>query len=120
MKTKLYNFLDKRRRLINFLLIVGFCIYLFIPDALGTKVASIFYSPVVFASLFLIWEDQAKEHEKARQHFIDMRDSSSPHWDGQLRSARDIEPRLKLLKARIEKDQQEIERILTFYPHYNN
>jgi hypothetical protein len=38
----------------------------------------------------------------------DQCDSASPHWDGQVRCADDIEPRLRLLQARIEQDRQEV------------
>jgi hypothetical protein len=61
---------------------------------------------------FLILEETNRSHAKALQLLEDQRNSSSPHWDGYVRSAKDIEPRLKLLRSRMAQDQSEISRIL--------
>jgi multidrug resistance efflux pump len=56
-------------------------------------------------------EDADRKYKKARQLLKDQSDSSSPHWDGQVRYVQDIEPRLQLLKTQILQAQLEIKRI---------
>jgi hypothetical protein len=58
---------------------------------------------------FLILEATYRSHAKALKFLMDERNSSSPHWDGQVRSDADIEPRLKLLRDRIAQDQAELD-----------
>jgi hypothetical protein len=53
-----------------------------------------------------------KSHAKARQLLQDQCNSGSPHWDGRVRFPLDIEPRLRLLQARMVQDQQEVNELL--------
>jgi hypothetical protein len=54
------------------------------------------------------WEQTKRNHAKALQSLKDQLNSSSPQWDGVVRSAKDLMPRKRLLQARIEKDKAEI------------
>jgi membrane protease YdiL (CAAX protease family) len=115
MKNKLYDFLNKRRALISILLIsiLMLASYLFTIANGGQLLKLGIVLMLVPASLifFLLLEDTNRSHKKALQLLRDQHDSSSPHWDGCVRSAKDIEPRLMLLRDRIEKDQHEVNRL---------
>jgi hypothetical protein len=110
MKDKLYDFIDRHY-------LVFYCTFLF---AFISSVAVIRATPragLILCSLgvaamcalfFHKTEAFNRSQAKARQRLQDQRDSASPHWDGTVRSVEDIEPRLRLLQARIEQDQKEV------------
>jgi hypothetical protein len=110
VKNKLYDFLDKRTNFIVILMIATFFLGLYnINNEVLVKVFILgSVVPCFLACVFLMLEDTDRKYKKARQLLKDQSDSSSPHWDGQVRYAQDIEPRLKLLQDRIEQDQLEI------------
>lgn len=113
MINKLYNFLAKRSWFISFSVLASWVCFLFTLHANETVAAAalvVMCVSVTFACV-LIWGNTAKSHARALQFLMDQRNSSSPHWDGQVRSAQDIEPRLKLLQDRVEQDQLEMNRI---------
>jgi hypothetical protein len=58
-----------------------------------------------------IWKGQAKSHKEARKLLRERQDSSSPRWDGIVRSDNDLEPRMRLLENKILKDTYELQRI---------
>jgi hypothetical protein len=110
MKDKLYDFIDRHY-------LVFYCTFLF---AFISSVAVIRATPragLILCSLgvaamcalfFHKTEAFNRSHAKALKRLQDQCDSASPHWDGQVRCADDIEPRLRLLQARIEQDRQEV------------
>jgi hypothetical protein len=58
-----------------------------------------------------VWENTEKSHKEARKLLRERRDSSSPRWDGVVRSDNDLEPRMSMLENRILKDTYELQRI---------
>lgn len=109
MKDKLYDFLDKRLLLINFGMIASFSVIILAKGNKPVQIAAAcVLMPSVLAAGFVIQEATNRFHAKARQRLQDQRDSASPDWDGLVRLRRDIEPRLRLLQARIEQDRQEV------------
>jgi hypothetical protein len=110
MKDKLYDFIDRHY-------LVFYCTFLF---AFISSVAVIRATPragLILCSLgvaamcalfFHKTEAFSRSQAKARQRLQGQRNSASPHWDGQVRFPQDIEPRLRLLQARIEQDRQEV------------
>jgi hypothetical protein len=110
MKDKLYDFIDRHY-------LVFYCTFLF---AFISSVAVIRATPraglilcslgvaAMCALLFHKTEAFNKSHAKARQRLQDQRDSASSDWDGIVRCADDILPRLRLLLGRMEQDQQEV------------
>ena len=112
MKDKLYDFLKKRLNLFMFLIIA--------TPVLGatsaatkneplTQAAAVVMALLCITAVLFDTESTLRSHAKARQRFQDQRNSASPHWDGQVRFPQGIEPRLRLLQARIEQDRQEID-----------
>jgi hypothetical protein len=114
MKDRLYDFLDKRITLAKFLMIAGYTCVLLTPTTNKPILAAalVFMLVPTSALFFLIFESTRRSHKKALQHWLDQRNSASPHWDGLMRSNEDLEPRLKLLRDRIAQDQAEFNRIV--------
>jgi len=114
MKDKLYDFIDKHHTLLSICLFAGVFGMIFAGNnkQLVAVILFLLYSPVLCALMFHMAEGEARSYAKARQRLQDQRDSASPHWDGLVRYAKDIEPRLRLLQARIARDQYEVNRIL--------
>lgn len=115
MKDKLYDFLKKRLNLFMFLIIV--------TPVLGatgaatkneplTQAAAVVMALLCITVVLFDTESTLRSHAKARQRLQDQRNSASPHWDGQVRFPQDIEPRLRLLQARMAQDQQEVNELL--------
>ena len=111
MRDKLYDFLNKRTGLFLFLFAAGISCgiaggiqdnYLLVK--IGAALVGLCYIVIVI----LVDGSMRRSHAKARQRLQDQRDSASPDWDGLVRLRRDIEPRLRLLQARIEQDRQEV------------
>ena len=111
MRDKLYDFLNKRTGLFLFLFAAGISCgtaggiqdnYLLVE--IGAALVGLCYIVIVI----LVDGSMRRSHAKARQRLQDQRDSASPDWDGLVRLRRDIEPRLRLLQARIEQDRQEV------------
>jgi hypothetical protein len=114
MKDKLYDFIDRHY-------LVFYCTFLF---AFISSVAVIRATPragLILCSLgvaamcalfFHKTEAFNRSHAKALKRLQDQCDSASPHWDGQVRCADDIEPRLRLLETRMKKDQEEMNYLL--------
>ena len=110
MKDKLYDFIDRHY-------LVFYCTFLF---AFISSVAVIRATPragLILCSLgvaamcalfFHKTEAFNRSHAKALTRLQDQCDSASPDWDGLVRLRQDIEPRLRLLQARIEQDRQEV------------
>ena len=67
-----------------------------------------------------IWKDQAKSHKEARKLLRERRDSSSPRWDGVVRSDNDLEPRMRMLENKILKDTYELQRIKLKLEQHND
>jgi hypothetical protein len=112
MKNKLYVFLNKHRAIILVLMITSWLFTIFqLSNSSLSGVGLIFMIVLAGLAIFLMIEDTNRKHAKAIQFLMDQRNSSSPHWDGCVRSAKDIEPRLMLLRDRIEKDQHEVNRL---------
>jgi hypothetical protein len=113
MRNKLYAFLDKRRTLIKLLIFAAWLCFLLTLENNRPVALAAFMVQFVFMTfaLFLAWEQQSRNRVKALQSFMDRRDSSSPQWDGNVRSFYDLEPRLKLLRDRIAQDQDEVDEI---------
>jgi hypothetical protein len=65
----------------------------------------------VVLMLIEIWKDQAKSHKEEMKRLRERHDSSSPRWDGVVRSDNDLEPRMRILENRILKDTYELQRI---------
>jgi hypothetical protein len=113
MKNKLYAFLGKRRMLLSGLLLATWVFMLFNSGSrqiLGLGIMIFFV--LVCLIVFLNFEDTNRSYAKALQLLEDQCNSSSPHWDGHVRSDADIEPRLKLLRDRIAQDQAELDWIV--------
>jgi hypothetical protein len=110
MKNKLYDFLDKRLLLINFGMIASFSVIILAQDNKPVQIAAFacVFMPSVLAAGFVIQEATNRSYAKARQRLQDQRDSASSDWDGIVRCADDILPRLRLLLGRMEQDQQEV------------
>jgi hypothetical protein len=111
MKDKLYDFLKKRLNLFMFLVIAtpvfGVIGTVTKNELLTQAAASVMGLLCITAVLFDI-ESSRRSHAKTRQRLQDQRDSASPDWDGLVRFPQDIEPRLRLLQARMEQDRQEV------------
>ena len=114
MKDKLYDFIDRHY-------LVFYCTFLFafisgLAFIRATPRAGLILCLLGFATmcalLFHKTEALDRYHAKARQRLQDQRNSASPHWDGQVRLPQDIEPRLRLLQARMAQDQQEVNELL--------
>lgn len=58
-----------------------------------------------------VWKDQEKYYKEAIKHIREKQDSSSPIWDGVVRSVKDLEPRMRILENRILKDTHELQSI---------
>jgi hypothetical protein len=114
MKNKLYTVLDKRKWLIQVLMVTSYVVFLWhhSENSPLAVAAAFVLASSVFAAGFLILEKTERSHAKDSQRLLDQRDSSSPHWDGLVRYTDDIEPRLRLLQARIAQDQYEVNRLL--------
>jgi hypothetical protein len=67
-----------------------------------------------------IWKNTGKSHKEARKLLRERQDSSSPRWDGVVRSNNDLEPRMRLLKDRISKDAYEVQRIKLELEQHND
>ena len=114
MKNKLYAFLCKRKTFINVFGIDAWLCFIFNlqtnkPVAIAGAVFMFVY---ICVASFLILEATNRSHAKALKFLMDERNSSSPHWDGHVRSDADIEPRLKLIRDRIAQDQAELDWIV--------
>jgi hypothetical protein len=110
MKDKLYDFIDRHY-------LVFYCTFLFafissVAVIRATPRAGLILCSLGVAAMCALFFHKAeafnRSQAKARQHLQDQRNSASPHWDGIVRLRRDIEPRLRLLQARIEQDRQEV------------
>lgn len=121
MKNKLYNFIDKYYTALGVCAFASLFGMILAGDnkQLGAVILLLLYFPISCALMFHMAEATVRSHEKARQEYaawhrlyLDKRNSGSPHWDGQVRSPLDIEPRLKLLRARMVQDQQEVNELL--------
>jgi hypothetical protein len=121
MKDKLYNFIDKYHTALGVCALASLFGMILVGDSkqLVAVILLLLYFPIVCALMFHMVEATVRSHEKARQEYaawhrlyLDKLNSGSPHWDGQVRSSLDIEPRLKLLRARMEKDREEINYLL--------
>jgi hypothetical protein len=111
MKDKLYVFLKKRLNLLMFLVIatpVFGVTGTVTKNELLTQTAAVVMVLLCITSVLFDIESSRRSYAKARQRLQDQRDSASPDWDGQVRFPQDIEPRLRLLQARIEQDRQEV------------
>jgi hypothetical protein len=111
MKDKLYDFLNKRLNLFMFLVIatpVFGVTGTVTKNELLTQTAAVVMALLCITAVLFDIESSRRSHAKARQRLQDQRDSASPDWDGLVRLRRDIEPRLRLLQARIEQDRQEV------------
>ena len=117
MKNKLYDFLCKHKTFINVFGIAAWLCFVFnLPTNKPVAVAAaVFMIVFICVASFLILEttyrSDAKDFAKALQFLMDKRNSSSPHWDGHVRSHADLEPRLKLLRDRMAQDQAEVDHI---------
>ena len=114
MKNKLYAFLDKHSAFIS---VFGMASWLCFVFNLQTNqpvaiAAAVFMIVFICVASFLILEATNRSHAKALKFLMDERNSSSPHWDGHVRSDADIEPRLKWLRDRIAQDQAELDWIV--------
>ena len=103
MKNKLYAFLGKRKTFINVFGIAAWLCFIF---NLQTN------KPVAIAGAVFMFVYICVSYAKALKFLMDERNSSSPHWDGHVRSDADIEPRLKLIRDRIAQDQAELDWIV--------
>ena len=114
MKNKLYAFLGKRKTFINVFGIASLLCFVFnLQSNKAAEVAITAVFMIVFCvDSFLILEATNRSHAKALKFLMDERNSSSPHWDGHVRSDADIEPRLKLIRDRIAQDQAELDWIV--------
>ena len=114
MKNKLYAFLCKRKTFINVFGIAAWLCFVFnLQSNKAAEVAITAVFMIVFCvDSFLILEATNRSHAKALKFLMDERNSSSPHWDGHVRSDADIEPRLKLIRDRIAQDQAELDWIV--------
>jgi hypothetical protein len=110
MKDKLYDFIDRHY-------LVFYCTFLFafissLAVIRATPRAGLILCSLGVAAMCALFfhktEAFNRSHAKARQRLQDQCDSASPDWDGLVRLRRDIEPRLRLLQARIEQDRQEV------------
>jgi hypothetical protein len=110
MKDKLYDLTDKHHTLLGVCLFAGLFGIIFTSDnnQVAGSILLLLYLPAFCALMFYQLVSIDRSHVKARQRLQDQRNSASPHWDGQMRFSQDIEPRLRLLQARIEQDQQEV------------
>ena len=110
MKDKLYDFIDKRHTLLSVCAFAGLFGMIFAGNnkQLVTVILFLLYSPILCALMFHMAVGEARSHAKARKRLEDQCDSASPDWDGLVRCADDIEPRLRLLLGRMEQDQQEV------------
>ena len=110
MKDKLYDFINKYYML--------FCCTLLFSSYSGIvviksrpltgKILLLLGFSVMCALAFYVIVTANRSYDKELQLFLKQRDSTSPRWDGILRFPQDIEPRLRLLQARIVQDQQEV------------
>ena len=74
----------------------------------------------VVLMLIEICKNKGRSHKEAIKLLRERQDSSSPRWDGVVRSNNDLEPRMRLLKNRISKDAYEVQRIkLELEQHYD-
>lgn len=114
MKDKLYDFINRYYLLFYFTIFLTFVSSVAVvrttPRA-GLILCSLGVAAMC-ALLFHKTEAFNRSHAKALQRLRDQRNSGSPHWDGQVRSSLDIEPRLELLRARMKKDQEEMDYLL--------
>lgn len=106
MKNKLYDFLGKRRMLLIGLLPATWVFILF------NRGSHQIVGPGIMIFLVLACLVPNRSYAKALQLFDDQCNSSSPHWDGHVRSDADLEPRLKLLRDRMAQDQAELDWIV--------
>jgi len=58
-----------------------------------------------------VLKDQEKSYKEAIKRLREKQDSSSPIWDGVVRSVKDLEPRMRMLENRILKDAHELQSI---------
>ena len=114
MKNKLYAFLGKLKTFLNVFGVAAWLCFIFnLQTNKPVAIAGAVFMCVYFCVLsFLILETTNRSHAKALQLLEDQCNSSSPHWDGHVRSDADIEPRLKLLRDRIVQDQAELDWIV--------
>lgn len=84
---------------------------------------SISLSLVTFGTISMgveILKENEKSYKEEMKRLRERHDSSSPRWDGVVRSNNDLEPRMRLLKNRISKDAYEVQRIkLELEQHYD-
>jgi hypothetical protein len=113
MKDKLYDFIDKRHTLLSVCAFAGLFGMIFAGNnkQLVAVILFLLYSPVLCALMFHMAEGEARSYEKARQRLQDQHNNASPRWDGLVRYAKDIEPRLKLLRDRMAQGQEEFSRL---------
>jgi len=115
-KNKLYDFLDKHNNLVYVLMLAAYMCSIYNLnniDALALKASVVICYLTFCAIVFLQIEETNRKHAKRWQLLQDQRNSSSPNWDGAVRRAADLEPRLKLLQKRIGQDLDEVKIILT-------
>jgi hypothetical protein len=121
MKDKLYNFIDKHHTLLGVCAFASLFGIIFAGDnkQLVAAILLPLYFLILCALMFHMAEAAVRSHEKARQEYaawhrlyLDRLNSSSPHWDGEVRCEADIEPRIKLLETRMKKDQEEMNYLL--------
>ena len=65
---------------------------------------------VVSMSIEILKESEKNRKEEMKR-LRERRDSSSPRWDGVVRSDNDLEPRMRMLENKILKDTHELQRI---------
>lgn len=58
-----------------------------------------------------VWKEIERNYKEEMKRIIERRDSSSPIWDGIVRSDKDLEPRMRMLENKILKDTHELQRI---------
>jgi hypothetical protein len=123
MKDKLYDFLNKYYTLLSIWLFASLFGIIFAGEnkRLAMAIMLLSFFPGFCALMFHMAEAGIRSRAKVRQEYaawhqlyLDRLNSSSPHWDGLVRSDKDIEPRLRLLRARMEQDQDEVKSLLAW------
>jgi hypothetical protein len=117
MKDKLYDFLNKYHTLLSIWLFASLFGIIFAGEnkRLAIAIMLLSFFPGFCALMFHMAEAGIRSHAKVRQEYaawhqlyLDRLNSSSPHWDGKVRSDKDIEPRIELLEARMKEDREEL------------
>ena len=110
----------------SFILPVGtICSYFYF---LATSDSRNIHTGVSFALLVIgvvlmgveIWKNTGRSHKEAIKLLRERQDSSSPRWDGVVRSDNDLEPRMRMLENKILKDTYELQRIKLELEQHND